>query len=173
MKKPIVWVSIFPGVQQNTLHYTPDNVIPLLCYVVTQSLEALGWGECVCIHYMHTHLYTDTHINTQSNFSFAFSPWNNSLAVSHKVICRSITPQTAEFTAVTKHTAPLLTINTHRINGNTQSPYSPAVQLWLTSNAPQISKTSVHYLHMAASSPDQRSSFYLHKPVPFIRFKWD
>lgn len=35
MQKLIVWVSIFPWVQQNTLHYTPENVIPLLCYAVT------------------------------------------------------------------------------------------------------------------------------------------
>lgn len=94
MQKTIVWGSIFPWVQQNTLHYTPENVIPLLCYVVTQSLEALGLRK-VCLHTLHTHTHTLVYRR-----AYACTPQNNSLAVSHERSADRLCCNTLKLTGV-------------------------------------------------------------------------
>lgn len=68
--------KLFPWVQQNTLHYTPKNVIILLCYVVTQSWESPGVGR-VCLQTLHKHICIHTPI------------WSNNQTIT-EVICRSI-----------------------------------------------------------------------------------
>ena len=158
MQKPIVWVSFFsPECKQNTLHHTPENVIPLLCYVVTQSWEAHGWGECVCIHtHKHTLWHTQAHRRAHRHtvfYLFFLCPkqqlgrimwsadklWQSSARVhcgqcAYRSICWA-------------HT-------THTHNARTATQTGPQFSFCYLS-APQISKTSAHYLNMARSYPMQ------------------
>lgn len=121
-QRPTVWVSIFPWAQQNTLHFTPEIVIPLLCYVVTQNLEAPGVRR-VCFQMLHANTLAYRHTSKQHTIQLFFlcfhSPLkNNSLAISHKWPEDQLHCGTLKLTVVhcSHNTYPLLTINTHCTN---------------------------------------------------------
>ncbi len=160
------------AVEYITLHSRQCDPTALLCS--DSKLRGTGVRR-VFQHTLHTHTHTciQTRTQTQNPTFLCFQSLKQQLGCITQVICNTLKLTGVHSVTVTMHTAPLLTINTHCTNANRQSSYSSAVQLWSASNAPQIFKTSVQYLHMAVSSPDQQSCFYLHKPVPFIRFKLD